>query len=142
VINISNYAGKDNTPWLVIQPARAAAATGAPTRPAASGRPLGGLGSPGARLARLPGAVGTVLLSWLAAIPRRLGDWLFTMNDTEAYWQSWQITKTHAGLGRRYRDPQFDTLAECPRCRGSGGAADLSCLPCLGTGRVTLGEVS
>jgi hypothetical protein len=64
------------------------------------------------------------------------------MNDTEAYWQSWQITKTHAGLGRRYRDPQFDTLAECPRCRGSGGAADLSCLPCLGTGRVTLGEVS
>ena len=86
--------------------------------------------------------VGRVLLSWLAAIPRRLGDRLFVMNDTEAYWRGWQITKTHGGLARRYRDPRFDTLAECPKCHGAGGPADLPCVPCLGTGRITLGEVS
>ena len=60
------------------------------------------------------------MLSWLAAIPRRLGDRLFAMNDTEAYWRSWQITKTQGGLGRSYRDPRFGTLAECPRCHGAG----------------------
>ena len=86
--------------------------------------------------------VGRVLLSWLAAIPRRLGDRLFVMNDTEAYWRGWQITKTHGGLARRYRDPRFDTLAECPKCHGAGVTADLPCVPCLGTGRITLGEVS
>jgi hypothetical protein len=82
-----------------------------------------------------------VLLSWLAAIPRRLGDRLFAMNDAEAYWHSWQITRTHGGLGRRYRDPRFDTLAECPKCRGAGATGDQPCPPCVGTGRVTLGEV-
>jgi hypothetical protein len=103
----------------------------------------------GARFRRvLAGAVrgvvlaGHILLSWLAAIPRRLGDRLFAMNDTEAHWRNWQITRTHGGLGRRYRDPQFDALAECPKCRGAGVTADLPCPPCLGTGRVTLGEVS
>ena len=96
-----------------------------------------------------------MLLSWLAAIPRRLGDRLFMMNDTEAYWRDWQIIKTHGGLARRYRDPRFDTLAGCPKCRGTGrnGAgrggtsptgctANPPCPPCLGTGRVTLKEVS
>jgi hypothetical protein len=136
VINISNYAGEDNTLWLLTQPARTAAATGAPARTAAGGRPPRGRGG------RVLAVIGPVFLSWLGAIPRRLGDRLFTMNDTEAYWESWQITKTHGGLGRRYRDLRFDTLAECPKCRGSGGTADLSCPPCLGTGRVTLGEVS
>ena len=84
---------------------------------------------------------GQALLGWLAAIPGRLGDRLFAMNDAEAYWRNWQITRTHGGLGRRYRDPQFGTLAECPKCRGAGIAADRPCPPCLGTGRVTLGEV-
>jgi DnaJ-class molecular chaperone len=69
------------------------------------------------------------------------------MNDTEAYWRGWQITRTRGGLARSYRDPRFDTLAECARCRGTGvnGAGvntDLPCAPCLGTGRITLGEVS
>jgi hypothetical protein len=64
-------------------------------------------------------AVGQVVLSWLAAIPRRLGDRLFAMNDAEAYWRDWQITKAQGGLGRRYRDPRFDTLAEGPRCLGA-----------------------
>ena len=95
-----------------------------------------------ARFGRILAIVGRVLLSWLAAIPRRLGDRLFVMNDTEAYWRGWQITRTHGGLARRYRDPRFDTLAECPKCHGAGVIADLPCPPCLGTGRITLGEVS
>ena len=95
-----------------------------------------------ARAVRRVAIAGQVLLSWLGAFPHHLGDRLFAMNDAEAYWRSWQITKTHGGLGRRYRDPQFGTLAECPKCRGACVTADLPCLPCLGTGRVTLGEVS
>jgi hypothetical protein len=89
----------------------------------------------------LVSTVGTVLRSRLAAIPGRLGDRLFARNDAEADWWSWQITKTHGGLARRYRDTQFDTLAECPQCRGSGATAALRCPPCLGTGRITLGKV-
>ena len=52
-----------------------------------------------------------VLLSWLAALPRGLGDRLFAMNDAEAYWRSWQITRTHGGLGRRYHDPGFGRIS-------------------------------
>ena len=77
----------------------------------------------------------------LAAIPRRLGDRLFVANDTEAYWRDWRITKKRGGLARRYRDPWFDMLAECPKCHGAGVTADLPCAPCLGTGRITLDEV-
>jgi hypothetical protein len=135
VINISNYFSKDNTLWLPVQPGRAAAGTGAPTRTAANGQ------SPGRR-AHILATIGPVLLSWLIALPRRLGDRLFAMNDAEAYWRDWQITRTHSGLGRRYRDPRFGTLAECPKCHGAGVTADLSCPHCLGTGRITLGEVS
>lgn len=64
------------------------------------------------------------------------------MNDTEAYWWGWQITKTLGGLGRRYRDIRFDTLAACAQCAGAGARTDAPCTPCLGTGRITLGEVS
>jgi hypothetical protein len=81
------------------------------------------------------------LLSWLTARPGRLGDHLFTVNDTEAYWRDWQIIKTHGGLGRRYRDPRFDLLAQCQKCRGAGRTADRPCPPCLGTGRITREEV-
>ena len=52
------------------------------------------------------------MLSWLAALPGRLGDRLFAMNDNEAYWRDWQITRTHGGFGRRYRDPSFDLPPE------------------------------
>jgi hypothetical protein len=48
-------------------------------------------------------------VDWLAYLLRRWGDRWFSMNDTEAYWRGWQITKTHAGLGRRYRDIRYDT---------------------------------
>ena len=141
MINISNYPSKDNTPWLPVQPARPAATTGAPARTATQRR------SPGARTGNVLLTIGAVLLGWLAAIPRRVDDRLFTMNDTEAYWRGWQITKTHGGLARSYRDPRFDTLTACARCRGAGvnGAdvtTDLPCGPCLATGRITLGEVS
>ena len=63
-----------------------------------------------ARTARVVPTAGQILLSWLAGVPRRLGGRLFAMNDAEACWHSWQITRTHGGLGRRYRDPQFGTL--------------------------------
>ena len=53
-------------------------------------------------------AAAAIMLSWLAALPGRLGDRLFAMNDNEAYWRDWQITRTHGGFGRRYRDPSFD----------------------------------
>jgi hypothetical protein len=76
-------------------------------------------------LARIPLIAGRVLLGWLAALARRLGDRLFAMNDAEAYWRSWQITRTHGGLARIYRDPRFDTLAECPKCRGEGIVASV-----------------
>jgi hypothetical protein len=136
VINISNYVSKDNTPWLPAQPVRAVAATGAPTWPAADSL------SPGRRTGHILAIVSTVLLSWLAGFPHRVGDRLFAANDAEAYWRDWQITRTRGGLGRRYTDPRFGTLAGCPACRGAGVTADLPCEPCLGTGRLTVGEVS
>jgi hypothetical protein len=85
----------------------------------------------------------TVLLAdWLLAVPRRLCDRLFGPNDTEAYWRGWQITKVHCGLGRRYRDPMFDTLIPCHQCGGSGLKADELCLTCFGTGLLSIEEVS
>jgi hypothetical protein len=96
----------------------------------------------GARLRDIFEITVIVLASWLAYIPRRLGDRLSAMNDTEACWRGWEIAKVHGGLGRRYRDPRFATLAECAKCQGAGGGADAPCARCLGTGRITVGEVS
>ena len=47
---------------------------------------------------------------WLADIPRRVGERLFMSCDEEAYWRGWSITPLLGGLGRRYRDPRFDSL--------------------------------
>jgi hypothetical protein len=139
VINISNSTSKNNPPWPLAEPVRPARyPQPRPPNQAADATPQA---SP-ARRSRILAIVGRVLLSWLAAIPRRLGGRLFVMNDAEAYWRGWQITKTHGGLARRYRHPRFDTLAECPKCHGAGVTADLPCAPCLGRGRITLGEVS
>ena len=125
MIKISNTTSENKPPWLLGELSE-------PTRTSLSGAPAGAVpgGSTVRHLdpspprlvaaARAVPLAGRVLLSWLAAIPRRLGDRLFAMNDAEAYWRSWQITRTHGGLGRRYRDPRFDTLAECPKCRGAG----------------------
>jgi hypothetical protein len=120
VINISNYAGNDNPPPTV---ALVREREGRRVRDA------------------LALAVG-MTLDWVAYFLRRSGDRWFARNDTEAYWRGWQITKTHAGLGRRYRDLRYDTLAACAQCAGAGVRADAPCGPCLGTGRITLGEVS
>jgi hypothetical protein len=179
VTNVSNFTSKNNPLWLLAEPAGPVRSPGpnAPGRAAdqaiaTASRAVSG--SRCARFGRILLIVGRVLLSWLAAIPRRLGDGMFTMNDAEAYWHDWQITKTRGGLARRYRDPRFGTLAECSKCRGTdrtgagangagangagrtgagangagrtgagaNGAANLPCLPCLGTGRITLEEVS
>jgi hypothetical protein len=132
VINITNFTCQDNPPWPPQE--QAAARTGRPAEPRRR---------TGRRVADIAGLAAAVLLSWLAYIPRRLGDHLFSWNDTEAYWRGWQITKVHGGLGRRYRDPRFDTLTACPQCRGGGiSTKDAPCAPCLGTGRVSTEEVS
>jgi len=81
-------------------------------------------------------------LGWVSYLLQRWGDRWFTMNDTEAYWRGWQITKTRAGLGRRYRDLRYDALGACAQCAGAGVRADAPCGACLGTGRIDLGEVS
>ena len=75
----------------------------------------------------------------IAGTVRRIGDLVFMANDEEACWRGWTIQPRFAGLGRRYRDPMFDTLAPCPHCRGLGvTAADSLCVKCSGTGRITL----
>jgi hypothetical protein len=143
VINISNPNSKNNPSWLLAEPARPAWPALVQAQDEAAATPAqAGSCSRRARITSTVVTLGRVLLSWLAAVPRRLGDRLFAMNDTEAYWHDWQIIKTRGGLARRYRDLRFDTLAECPRCRGAGVTANLPCGPCLGTGRITLGEVS
>jgi hypothetical protein len=67
---------------------------------------------------------------------------LTTADHPDGHPAGLQMTRAHGGLGRRYRDPRFDTLAECTQCRGAGFRADVRCLPCLGTGRVTIRGVS
>jgi hypothetical protein len=47
---------------------------------------------------------------WLASLPHRIGARLFAMNDTEADWRGWEITRLLCGLSRSYRDPRFDLL--------------------------------
>jgi len=115
VINVSNSTSKNNPPWLLAEPFRPARPAGPPQpeRPTAATRPTARTAS--ASPARVLVTAVRVLFSWLAAIPRRLGDRMFVMNDTEAYWHSWQITRTHGGLARRYRDPQFGVRAGSSR---------------------------
>ena len=146
MIKINNSTSENKPPWWLGE-------LSGPTRTSLSGAPAGAVPAAASsdtwtRLrrglvaaARAVPLAGRVLLSWLAALPRRLGDRLFAMNDAEAYWRSWQITSTHGGLGRRYHDPRFDALAECPKCQGSGLTADQPCPPCQGTGRIGRGEV-
>ena len=137
MINISNYPGNDNPP----RPRPPTVALVRDGRRAGRRDRTGGRWT-GSRVCEALTLVAAVALDWLAYLLRRWGDRWFAMNDTEAYWRGWQITKTHAGLGRRYRDLRFDTLAACAQCAGAGKWADAPCGPCLGTGRITVGEVS
>jgi hypothetical protein len=162
VINITNITCQDNPPWppagpagRPVEPTRRIGSTAGPIGSTAGpiGSTAGRIGSTAGRIGSIAGRIGStvglaaaVLLSWLAYIPRRLGDHIFTWNDIDAYWRGWQITKVHGGLGRRYRDPLFDTVAPCPQCQGGGadtkdGRADIPCAPCLGTGRISTEEV-
>jgi hypothetical protein len=80
-------------------------------------------------------------VAWLAGIVQRAGDLIFMANDEEAHWRGWTVKRRLAGLGRRYRDPLFDSLASCPHCRGQGITATESlCVKCSGTGRVTIDQ--
>ena len=142
MINISNFTSENKSSGWPAQPATPADPPRIATISQVGVAERTAPRSVGGRLGHLPVIVAGVLACWLAAIPRRVGDRLFAMNDNEAYWRGWQITRVHGGLGRSYRDPRFDTLAECPKCQGAGLIAKAPCVPCLGTGRITLDEVS
>jgi len=152
VINISNSTSIDKPLWQLEAPAGPKPRPGRGQRQPVAGRAAARRPAPDGTGPRCLGALATagwIVLSWLAAVPRRLGDRLFAMNDTEAYWCDWEILETRCGLGRRYRDPRFDTLAECQdtlaecqECRGAGIISAVLCLPCAGTGLITGGEVS
>jgi hypothetical protein len=122
VINISNCTSENKPRW--------APATVPRSRPLTVALVIDGRGgrSRGGRLRHV--------LDWLAYFLRRRGDQWFGVNDAEADWWGWQITEAFGGLGRRYRDVRFDTLAACARCTGAGVWADAPCEPCLGTGRI------
>jgi hypothetical protein len=121
VIKISDLTSENKPPWLLVEPS---VPTRMPRPRAPAGTARADTWTFRARFRALAGTVraaaiaGRGLLDWLAAAPRRLGDRLFAMNDAEACWRGWQITGTHGGLGRRYRDPQFGTLAEGPKRPG------------------------
>ncbi len=115
MLNISNITGEDNPRIRAVQViasefdtwTRTAARTGVRTQ-----------------LFRFPALLATsaaLAACYLMNLPRRFGDHLFAMNDTEAYWRGWQIAKAHGGLTRRYRDPKFD--AHAGNAYGQGGAA-------------------
>ena len=130
MIDISNFRSEDNPPW----PRGGAAERLTPVGPsltawAASRSPGVWTGEAGARFrdtwTRIGNGVTIVarmLAGWIRSMPGRWLDGLFEMNDAEAYWRGWQITKVYGGLGRRYRDPGFDTLAtwEPALCSGAG----------------------
>jgi hypothetical protein len=73
---------------------------------------------------------------------RRLGDALFNADEQLARNQGWEVEKGRLRLSRTFRHSGFDRLARCPRCLGLGRDGDACCLPCAGTGRITLGEAA
>ena len=80
-----------------------------------------------------------LLLNWLRARLGHCGERVFAATDATARRRDWQIVVTHAGLGRQYRDPRFDTLAACPSCGGRGARTPGDpCQACAGTGRITV----
>ena len=80
-----------------------------------------------------------LLLNWLKARLGQCGERVFAATDATARRHDWQIVVTHAGLGRQYRDPRFDTLAACPSCSGRGARTPGDpCQACEGTGRITI----
>lgn len=71
----------------------------------------------------------------LTALTQRI----FAAPDTAARQHGWQVSSTHGGFGRSYRDPRFDTLASCGDCLGRGiRSSGKPCHACRGTGRITV----
>ena len=139
MINIINFTSKDNPQGPPqAEPPRPEGTARVEVRP---GRRRG-WGRIWTALGAAATVAATVLVDCLAGYPRRWGDRWYTPNDEEACWRGWQTTRTHGGLGRRYRDPAFYSLAECSRCQGAGVRADVRCAGCQGTGRISLGGVS
>jgi hypothetical protein len=112
VINISNYAGKDNPRWGPALTGGAGAPGGYERRPGPRDvRGPGRSSPPGNRVWGAFVLRAGVALGWLAYLRRRFGDRWFAVNDTEADWWGWQITKTAGGLGRGYRDCRFGEVS-------------------------------
>lgn len=64
---------------------------------------------------------------------------IFAVPDAHADRHGWQVTATHGGLGRSYRDPRFDYLEPCKTCNGRGrNPQGTACAACHGTGRMVL----
>jgi hypothetical protein len=104
--NLSNFT-REHNPYVHTR--RAVAATGRDTWTmiAAYAR----VPSSGIRIRTFLAVSGGVTADRLAAVPQRGCDRLFAMNDTEAGWWGWRVTRAHGGFTRRYRDPAFDTIA-------------------------------
>jgi hypothetical protein len=80
----------------------------------------------------------TSLVDWPTRLLRNLGLRLFAGADARARQHGWKVTQRNGGLGRRYRDPRFDSLVRCSSCAGTGGSDAAACEPCGGTGRLAL----
>jgi hypothetical protein len=76
------------------------------------------------------------LYSACQRLRRRLADDLFLAEDLRAHARGWTVEPINSGTGRRYRDPRFDFLHECPACRGAGFLGIDPCAICAGRGVV------
>ena len=76
------------------------------------------------------------LYSACQRLRRRLADDRFLAEDLRAHARGWTVEPVNHGTGRRYRDPRFDVLHECPRCRGAGFLGIDPCATCAGRGVV------
>lgn len=85
------------------------------------------------------GKIYSTLLTWSRARLSTLTERTFAATDAEARRHGWQVSITHGGFGRKYRDPRFDSLAACADCLGLGiSVPGHPCHICDGTGRITL----
>jgi len=79
------------------------------------------------------------LLASLGASYTALTQRIFAGTDVAAQQRGWQVSSTHGGFGRSYRDPRFDTLSSCGDCLGRGiKSRGAPCQACGGTGRITV----
>lgn len=92
--------------------------------------------------------VGTGGAGWAAGAGKRLAqlikdleDRLFAAEDARARRRGWQIFRSPTGFGRRYRDPRWDLVSECPQCTGEGWTLSGSCGACHGRGTIWLDQV-